>query len=456
MPSQDREWRIALRDSPGNIYLLIDAAKYFIGKQQAGVFLSIFDDVYSDQDRKSLPPQIIFSIGQTALQEQCWDLASKLFYILHKHDQTSPVLIASLSEALVRAGRLTEAIDVLQQALYQQDTKDPSLLSNLAIAQSEQGMYVEAESTYREVLAIRPNEFLSHYNFAGFLDVMGRVDEAISSYEQCLKIVPDAPEALSALAAIKQGNQSYGFGFREDRRNVLCEIYQSIEQKNWERAFELILHDALQIDPIRKQAAILELPQIFQDKISDKDFYVPCLQVKVVELFKEDDPVLDELARIILSDKSLVWDRPAKPTRHGAQSHELFGHRGKHKSLDLLIDRLISLVTMYQSKEIESLTGCWIDPIRLSGWSVVLKNGGFQKRHIHPEAKFSGVFYVKIPTTTCSSNSGDLRLFGCADTSPLTITPSQGSVALFPSYMPHETIPLASSQPRICIAFNVL
>ena len=230
MPSQDREWRIALRDSPGNIYLLIDAAKYFIGKQQAGVFLSIFDDVYSDQDRKSLPPQIIFSIGQTALQEQCWDLASKLFYILHKHDQTSPVLIASLSEALVRAGRLTEAIDVLQQALYQQDTKDPSLLSNLAIAQSEQGMYVEAESTYREVLAIRPNEFLSHYNFAGFLDVMGRVDEAIASYEQCLKIVPDAPEALSALAAIKKGNQSYGFGFCEDRRNVLYEIYHSIEQ----------------------------------------------------------------------------------------------------------------------------------------------------------------------------------------------------------------------------------
>ena len=88
MSGQKRDWSLALRQSPGNLQLLIEAANYFIGNEQAGVFLSIFDDIYSDRYRKTLPPQIIFSVGQTALQEQRWDLASNLFYVLRKNDQT--------------------------------------------------------------------------------------------------------------------------------------------------------------------------------------------------------------------------------------------------------------------------------------------------------------------------------------------------------------------------------
>ena len=186
MSGQKRDWSLALRQSPGNIQLLIEAAKYFFGNEQAGVFLSIFDDIYSDQYRKTLPPQIIFSVGQTALQEQRWDLASNLFYVLRKNDQTSPALIAPLSEALLREGRLNDAVDVLQEALSKQSPKDPSLLTNLAIVQAEQGFYEQAEITYREVINLRPNDFLGYFNLAGFLGIMGRDEEAINGYKQCL------------------------------------------------------------------------------------------------------------------------------------------------------------------------------------------------------------------------------------------------------------------------------
>ena len=457
MSRQSRDWSLALKQSPGNIQLLIEAAKYFIGNEQAGVFLSIFDDIYSDQHRKTLPPQIIFSIGQTALQEQRWDLASDLFYILRKNDQTSPALIAPLSEALLREGRLNDAVDVLQEALSKQSPKDPSLLTNLAIVQAEQGFYEQAEITYREVINLRPNDFLGHFNLAGFLGIMGRDEEAINSYTQCLRIVPEAPEALNALDAIKQRKQYQQPDLLETEQSVLNAIYKCIEEENWDQALEFILNAGENLDPIRKQAAILELPQNVQDQISNKDFYDPYQQVKCVQIFRQDDSILDELTSVVLADKSLVWDRAGKPTRHGAQSHELLGHRGTHKSLDVLVDKLVSLVHSHRSHEIESLTGQWDSPIRLSGWSVVLNNGGFQKRHIHPEAKFSGVFYVRIPeiTTESTSNSGDLRLFGCSEIATLTITPSQGSAVIFPSYMPHETIPLVNTQPRICIAFNV-
>lgn len=457
MSGQNRDWSLALKQSPGDIQLLIEAAKYFIGIEQAGVFLSIFDDIYSDRDRKILPPQIIFSIGQTALQEQRWDLASNLFCILRKNDPTSPALIAPLSEALLRAGRLSDAVDVLQEALLNQSPKDPSLLTNLAIAQAEQGFYDQAEITYREVINLRPNDFLGHFNLAGFLGIMGRDEEAITSYKQCLRIVPEAPEALNALDAIKQRQQDQQPDLLETEHAVLNAIYRSIEEENWHQALEFILNAGQNLDAIRKQAAILELPQKFQDQISNKDFFDPYQQVKCVQLFRQDDSILDELTSVILADKSLVWDRAGKPTRHGAQSHELFGQRGIHKSLDVLMDKIVSLVHSHRSREVESLTDQWDSPIRLSGWSVVLKNGGFQKRHIHPEAKFSGVFYVKIPETTIesTSNSGNLRLFGNSEIAPLTITPSQGSAVIFPSYIPHETIPLVNTQPRICIAFNV-
>jgi hypothetical protein len=36
------------------------------------------------------------------------------------------------------------------------------------------------------------------------------------------------------------------------------------------------------------------------------------------------------------------------------------------------------------------------------------------------------------------------------------ITPKEGMVVLFPSYLPHETIPLQEDSERICIAFNLV
>ena len=133
MSGQKRDWSLALRQSPGNIQLLIEAAKYFIGNEQAGVFLSIFDDIYSDRYRKTLPPQIIFSVGQTALQEQRWDLASNLFYVLRKNDPTSPALIAPLSEALLREGRLNDAVDVLKKPYQSNPQKIPRFLPILPL-----------------------------------------------------------------------------------------------------------------------------------------------------------------------------------------------------------------------------------------------------------------------------------------------------------------------------------
>ena len=38
----------------------------------------------------------------------------------------------------------------------------------------------------------------------------------------------------------------------------------------------------------------------------------------------------------------------------------------------------------------------------------------------------------------------------------LYIKPENGILVLFPSYMPHETIPFKSMQERLCIAVNLI
>ena len=90
----------------------------------------------------------------------------------------------------------------------------------------------------------------------------------------------------------------------------------------------------------------------------------------------------------------------------------------------------------------------------ISGWGVILKNGGYQKRHIHPEAKISGVFYLSVPNQTSSSKTDEGNLL-FSTKSPLSVSPNTGLVVLFPSYLPHETVPqCCKTTERICIAFN--
>ena len=92
----------------------------------------------------------------------------------------------------------------------------------------------------------------------------------------------------------------------------------------------------------------------------------------------------------------------------------------------------------------------------LSGWAVSLANGGYQKRHIHPEAIVSGVFYIKLSEASRSANQEEGNLFFPSSHGSRMISPKEGMVVLFPSYLPHETIPLIKDHERVCIAFNLV
>lgn len=101
----------------------------------------------------------------------------------------------------------------------------------------------------------------------------------------------------------------------------------------------------------------------------------------------------------------------------------------------------------------------------IHAWAVVYPGEGFQKSHIHYSGWLSGVYYVTAPKL---SRGDDLRA-GCLALGSLDlpegrespwgirdIRPAPGRLVLFPSFVPHATLPSKSPEPRICVAFDVV
>ncbi|MFY8272665.1 2OG-Fe(II) oxygenase family protein [Pseudoalteromonas sp. SSDWG2] len=92
-------------------------------------------------------------------------------------------------------------------------------------------------------------------------------------------------------------------------------------------------------------------------------------------------------------------------------------------------------------------------------WSVCLKDNGFHTSHYHSRGWISGVYYVEVPELTGNEGAlhlGKMDLQGVKSEAKVEITPKQGHVVLFPSYMWHGTNVLKNDKRRLTIAFDLL
>lgn len=103
----------------------------------------------------------------------------------------------------------------------------------------------------------------------------------------------------------------------------------------------------------------------------------------------------------------------------------------------------------------------------LEGWANVLRDGGYNSLHSHPNSFWSGVYYVT------GNGAGDDHPFSgkleLVDPRPgasleyvdstrlygrFLVRPSAGQMIVFPSWLQHFVHPCRGSEPRISIAFN--
>jgi len=97
-------------------------------------------------------------------------------------------------------------------------------------------------------------------------------------------------------------------------------------------------------------------------------------------------------------------------------------------------------------------------------WSCRLHTGGFHDNHVHHKGWISSAYYAVLPDATKdkSAQQGWLK-FGESnialserDRPEQLVQPTVGKLVLFPSYYWHGTVPFASNDARMTVAFDVV
>ena len=410
--------------------------------------IQLFKEFNADQSIKDLPQQIINIIGDCAARNKDLKLSSEVLSLLHDSFPLSIDITCQFSNKLIKSGQLGKAKSVLNHTNLL-SPNNPSLLTQLAIVESELGNSDRAEEIHLRLIKDYSEHFLSNFNYALFLSTIGRNDDAYKFLNRCLQIVPDAPEALSAINKLPSNKNS-----------LLASIYRLIESKMYDEAVLELQSVKSIIDPIFYWAAISDIPPAASSTIEDIRLVSPFDQIETLDLFDNLDEKRSSLAALedhIKSQESLIWDRAGKPTRFGKQSHEIL-NGSSDPYINDLSSRLKKCIFNYMSTRplLAQIAAQKTIQNELSGWAVSLANGGYQKRHIHPEAIVSGVLYIKLSEASRSANQEEGNLLFPSSHGSRMISPKEGMVVLFPSYLPHETIPLIKDHERVCIAFNLV
>ena len=348
----------------------------------------------------------------------------------------SAAVIAPLSELMFGNNELEQAKTLLVKAI-EINKNDPSLLTNLAVVETELGNYTMAEVLYKRVIEERPNEFLGLYNMSRFMLTIGRAESAQKYLNKANKVFANTPESKKLQREID--NQL------NEENLPLGQYYSRIENKEWQTAKNVLIELKNKISEYKWLAAACELPTEQIKELSIEERCDPSRLVNTCQLIDEDDSIILDLIQTVEKDPSLTWNRASKPTTGGYQTHEILKHT-RIEAVKHIKNKIKAQVNrMYNHKKEGDYD--------LSGWGVVLESGGHQKKHTHTDSYLSGVLYLSIPPPdNQTKNAGNLLFTG---TNPLYIKPENGLMVLFPSYLPHETIPFQSNIKRICIAFNI-
>lgn len=156
---------------------------------------------------------------------------------------------------LLTYGDPQQAIEQLERA-RQIDPNLQMIYSGLARAYRDAGKLDMAEEAARNAIALKPNDFLSHYNLSFILSRTGRIREGIEELRECIRMNPfyvqpylilgelyiRAGQERRAIALYRQGLKHNPKAF--PLRERLCDLYDSKTKYDlaYREAVELVTH----------------------------------------------------------------------------------------------------------------------------------------------------------------------------------------------------------------------
>ena len=354
----------------------------------------------------------------------------------------------------------------------------------------EHGSYLlpghEPWSEIRESLRARPFDHALRLSFANLL-LSANLSEAALAEIKTLRAHVDSPALATleadALEKLDQGVQAgklYDAVYRSvsahEAAFLNTYVRHLLKAGRWDDAARCALQ-ATQSEPHDQQAwaylssawRLLGDPREFW--LCDYERLVAQVSIDIPNEFHSESEFLQSL-QAALEPLHRAQRAPLQQSvRGGSQTAgRLFGRdqptlAATQTALKNAVQRWLSMLTPPPAHPFLSrLTS----DVRFSGsWSVRLSSQGKHANHIHQQGWLSSAFYVALPPSMTASQNHPSADAGCLllgqPPSELqldlparrVIRPKPGTLALFPSYFWHGTVPFVDSQPRLSIAFDM-
>lgn len=176
----------------------------------------------------------------------------------------------------------------------------------------------------------------------------------------------------------------------------------------------------------------------------------------------ELEPAFQETvnARIMTAITAMRRSRPELTAGQGWQSERNLHERDELQELGASIQQAARTVLRFLRVGYDAveITGCWAN---------VLAPGASHKMHSHPNNFLSGVYYVRTRPGADTINFHDPRAQASVirppvveltseNTDQVVVKVTNGTLLLFPAYLPHSVDANASEGERVTISFNLM
>jgi Flp pilus assembly protein TadD len=371
---------------------------------------------------------------------------------------------------------------------------------------------------YRKATALRPDVANNWYMLASFLIEAKQNEEAVAVLRQAISKLPTDPKLYLILAQIHHTTRRATLAREvlerapavpeDDRDMIISRLTLLIDIGVADKAQAAT--DILALDPVNSYALMLlgavtrrtgssqkmipfcraaldaepghtraryelavALARLGRSQearqMIDLNQFVRVIDLRPPESYVNAETLENALVSEITRNSTLEADPVDRATRGGFQTSASLPQPGDD-AIGIVLDRIRVQVDRFETSLPEDLSDPFVAKrprhVELRAWAVVYPRGGWQKPHIHDTGWLSGVYYVSAPKASGHDPRGGLLVLGKFEngqpgTDPppwgvRDIRPLPGRLVLFPSYIPHSTIPTNSSDQRICLAFDVM
>jgi tetratricopeptide (TPR) repeat protein len=358
---------------------------------------------------------------------------------------------------------------------------------NLGNAHATLGRLEDAVASYRRAAQLHPEFVPAHHNLGNVLRALGRPLEAIAAYRHALALRQTAAGerdlgiALHDLQRLEEAIAAYrrSLALPGHRTDVLSNLANALMELGDAKGALEVCERYLVIEPRNVEATALKalaLNELGDD--AGARFLIDFDRFVRISDFAAPPSGFSNLAAFNAAIVAHVERHPTlkvppknDPTYHNDAlevTEELFAEpRGPMAAFEVMMKSAVARYAEELPRDRphpfpENFPKKW----RLTCWATRLRGQGNLVPHIHFSGYLGGVYYPLLPEIVAREDAGAAgwfelgrppERFACkAEPLVRRIQPKEGRLLLFPGYFFHSTIPFASAETRISVAFDVV